>query len=82
MSNKSKQIDKIFAIVSTLIPDNVLMLVSEWAEKNRYLDSKASGRSGLFEFECSEIYASVNALDLKEIMKGTDNCPLNSSSRP
>ena len=38
MSSKSKQIDKIFAIVSTLIPNNSLMLVSEWAEINRYLD--------------------------------------------
>ena len=51
MTDKAKQIDKIFSIVSALIPNNSLITVSEWAEMNRYLDSKASGRVGLFEFE-------------------------------
>ena len=50
-SSKDVQIDKIFTIVSALIPSDTLITVSEWAEQNRYLDSKASGRSGLFDFD-------------------------------
>lgn len=77
MTNKSKQIDKIFAVVSALIPNNSLMLVSEWAELNRYLDSKASGRCGLFDFDnapyCKEIVDKFSKNDPTQeiaIMKG------------
>ena len=77
MSSKSKQIDRIFSIVSSLIPNNSLMLVSEWAEESRYLDSKASGRSGLFEFDnapfCREIVDKFSKNDPTQeiaIMKG------------
>ena len=77
MSNKLKQIDRIFSIVSALIPNNTLMNVSEWAELNRYLDSKASGRSGLFEFDnapfCKEIADRFSKNDPTQeiaIMKG------------
>lgn len=51
MSNKTKQIDKVFSMVEALIPNNSLISVSAWAENNRYLDSKASGRCGLFDFD-------------------------------
>ncbi len=77
MTNKAKQIDKIFSIVSALIPNNTLMTVSEWAELNRYLDSKASGRSGLFEFDnspyCKEIADRFSKNDPTQeivVMKG------------
>ena len=77
MSSKNKQIDKIFAIVSALIPNNALMSVSEWAESNRYLDSKASGRCGLFDFDnapyCREIVDRFSKNDPTQeiaIMKG------------
>lgn len=77
MSNKAKQIDKIFSMVEALIPNNLLMTVSEWAENNRYLDSKASGRSGLFEFDnapfCKEIADRFSQNDPTQeiaIMKG------------
>lgn len=77
MSSKTKQIDRIFSIVSSLIPNNSLMSVSEWAEENRYLDSKASGRSGLFEFDnapfCREIVDRFSKNDPTQeiaIMKG------------
>jgi len=77
MTNKSKQIDRIFSIVSALIPNNTLISVSEWAELNRYLDSKASGRSGLFEFDnapfCREIVDRFSKNDPTQeiaIMKG------------
>ena len=76
-SSKLKQIDNIFAVVSALIPNNTLMSVSEWAESNRYLDSKASGRSGLFEFDnapyCKEIADRFSKNDPTQeiaIMKG------------
>ena len=77
MTDKAKQIDKIFSIVSALIPNNSLITVSEWAEMNRYLDSKASGRVGLFEFEnapyCREIADRFSKNDPTQevaIMKG------------
>ncbi len=77
MNSKNKQIDKIFAVVSALIPNNSLMLVSEWAEINRYLDSKASGRCGLFDFDnapyCREIVDRFSKNDPTQeiaIMKG------------
>jgi phage terminase large subunit GpA-like protein len=75
--SKDVQIDKIFAIVSALIPNNTLISVSEWAELNRYLDSKASGRSGLFDFDnapyCREIADRFSKNDPTQevaIMKG------------
>lgn len=77
MTLKEKQIDKIFSTVEALIPNNSLMCVSEWAELNRYLDSKASGRSGLFDFDnapfCREIVDRFSKNDPTQeiaIMKG------------
>lgn len=76
-SSKSKQIDKIFSVVESLIPSNTLISVSEWATQNRFLDSKASGRSGSFDFDnapfCLEIANRFSKNDPTQeiaIMKG------------
>ena len=77
MTSKAKQIDKVFSMVEALVPSNTLMNVSQWAEENRYLDSKASGRSGLLEFDnapyCREIADRFSRNDPTQeiaIMKG------------
>ena len=77
MSSKTRQIDKVFSIIEALVPSDTLMTVSEWAEKHRYLDSKASGRSGLFEYDnapyCKEIADRFSKNDPTQeiaIMKG------------
>ena len=76
MTNK-KEIESIYSMYSATIPNNNLIPVSQWAEENRYLDSKASGRSGLFEFEnapyCKEIADRFSKNDPTQeiaIMKG------------
>jgi len=75
--SKSRQIDKVFDIVEALIPNDSLIPVSEWAEKNRYLDTKASGRSGSFDFTnapyCREIVDRFSKNDPTQeiaVMKG------------
>ena len=48
---KKQQIDNIFDAIEDLIPSNVLMGCPEWAEKNRYMNAKVTGRAGLFSFK-------------------------------
>lgn len=55
----NKQIDKIFDNISSLIPKDTLISCPDWAEQNRYMNSKVTGRPGQFSFEnapfCREI---------------------------
>lgn len=74
---KEEQIDTIFDNINSLIPDDVLISCPDWAEQNRYMSSKTSGRSGNFSFEnapyCKEIcecFSKNNDTQEVAIMKG------------
>ena len=72
-----QQIDNIFNAINGLIPMDVLMSCTEWAEKNRYLNSKITGTSGNFSYKnapyCREIadcFSKNSPVQQVAIMKG------------
>lgn len=72
-----QQIDNIFNAISGLIPMDVLMSCTEWAEKSRYLNSKITGTSGNFSYKnapyCREIadcFSKNSPVQQVAIMKG------------
>ncbi len=74
---KTKQAVNIIETIEKLIPLNVLIPCSQWAEECRYLSSKVSGRSGAFSFlnapYCKEIvdcFSKNNPIQEIAIMKG------------
>jgi len=74
---KKEQIETIFEKIESLIPSNVLISCPQWAEENRYLNSKASSRPGEFTFTnapyCKEIcdcFSKNNPIQEIAIMKG------------
>ncbi len=75
--SNSEQIDNIFDVINTYIPQNTLIACPDWAEDNRYMDSKITGRSGQFSFKnapyCKEIcecFSKNNPIQQVAIMKG------------
>jgi len=48
---KTQQIDKIFSSINEIIPKDIMLSCSDWAEQNRYLDKKVSGTIGGFSFD-------------------------------
>lgn len=75
--SKDEQIETIFDYIENLIPNNTLISCPDWAEDNRYMNSKASGRSGNFSFTnapyCKEIcdnFSKNNPTQEIAIMKG------------
>lgn len=74
---KKQQIDNIFDAIEDLIPSNVLMGCPEWAEKNRYMNAKVTGRAGLFSFknapytrEIAACFSKTSPVQQVAIMKG------------
>ena len=48
---KTQQIDKIFSFINDIIPKDIMLSCSDWAEQNRYLDKKISSTVGGFSFD-------------------------------
>ena len=74
---KEVQIDKIFDNIYKILPRDVLISCSQWAEENRFMNSKITGRSGKFSFKnapyCREIvdcFSKNNNIQEIAIMKG------------
>lgn len=74
---REKQVDTVFDYIESLIPSDTLIPCSQWAEENRYMNSKASGRSGNFSFRnapyCKEIvdcFSKNSSVQEVAIMKG------------
>ena len=74
---KNEQIDNIFDAIEGLIPHNVLISCPDWAENNRYMNTKVTGRAGNFSFKnapyCREIadcFSKNNPVQQVAIMKG------------
>ena len=74
---KQNQVSKIINLVKKLIPDDILISCSEWAEKNRFISQKISDRTGAFSFDnapyCREIadcFSKNSPVRETAIMKG------------
>ena len=50
-NTQKDQIKKIFKTIRVVIPKDILLEVSEWAEKNRFMTSKASNITGAFSYD-------------------------------
>lgn len=76
-SLKLHQIDKIIDSIESLVPNDALMSCPEWAEDRRYMNSKASGRTGSFKFanapycrEIADCFSKNSPVQEVAIMKG------------
>ena len=74
---KIDQVNKIFEYLFEVLPKNVLIKVSEWAEEKRFLNSKLTGKTGPFSYKnapyCREIVDCFSKNDPTQevaIMKG------------
>lgn len=77
IDTREKQIDNIFDSISALIPTDSLISCPEWAEQNRFMNSKVSGRSGKFSYinapycrEIADCFSKNNSIQEVAIMKG------------
>lgn len=74
---REKQIDNIFEAISALVPTDSLISCPDWAEDNRYMNSKVSGRSGKFSYvnapycrEIADCFSKNCSTQEVAIMKG------------
>lgn len=75
------QVEKIFSHIKSLIPEDVLITCSEWAEKNRVLTKKVTNTPGPFSFENApytkeicDCFSKNNPIQKIAIMKGVQLC--------
>ncbi len=78
---RTAQVKKIFYHINELIPKDVLITCSEWAEKNRVLTKKVTNTPGPFRFENApytreicDCFSKNSPVQKVAIMKGVQLC--------